>query len=324
MFRSLLQSRRHFHQFIRIHARLRQNGHHTGLPFSQGARLVKNDGIHAAQSLQSSGGLAQDAQPRAPARPYHDGDGRGKPQNAGAGNHQHRNRPGKGEGKSLPGSQPRNQRHQGNRNHRRDKEITHPVRQPCNRSLGLAGLLHQADHAGQRGVPAHAFRTYLEIPGPVERAADHPVSRRLVHRHAFPRQVRFIQRGLPFFNDAVHRNPLPGFHHHQVPGMKFIQRDGALRAVMPNQGLLGNQLHQPFHGGVRLAVGTAFKIFPQGNQGDDHGRGFKIQFHSVHVGALPQRRNQQIQPVQEGGTGADGDQGIHIGRQRGKLAHAVD
>ncbi len=179
------------------------------------------------------------------------------------------------------------------------------------------------DWLGQRGIPAHAFRADFEIPGPVECSADHPVPRRPVHRHAFPRQVRFIQSRLPLFNHAVHRNPLPGFHHHQIPGTNFIQRNGALRAVMPYQRLLGNQLHQPFYGGIRFPIRAAFKVFPQGNQGDDHGRRFKIQLHSLHTETLPHPRYQQIQPIQKSGAGTDGDQGIHIGRQRHKLPHAV-
>ena len=70
MLRSLLQGGRHFHQFIRIHAVLRQDGHHTRFSDSQGPRLVKHYGIHAAQSLQRAGGLAQDTQARPPARAY--------------------------------------------------------------------------------------------------------------------------------------------------------------------------------------------------------------------------------------------------------------
>ena len=92
---------------------------------------------------------------------------------------------------------------------------------------------------------------------------------------------------------------------------------------MPYQRLLGNQLHQPFYGGIRFPIRAAFKVFPQGNQGDDHGRRFKIQLHSLHTETLPHPRYQQIQPIQKSGAGTDGDQGIHIGRQRHKLPHAV-
>ena len=53
--------------------------------------------------------------------------------------------------------------------------------------------------------------------------------------------------------------------------------------ISSDSGSLWGQLHQALQGVCGLAFGTGFQHFAHGDQGQDHGCGFKIEFHAYNA-----------------------------------------
>ena len=105
--------------------------------------------------------------------------------------------------------------------------------------------------------------------------------------------------------------------------MELLDGDLPLGSVpVFDHSCLGRQLQEPLQGIGGPAFGHGFQHFADGDQGHDHGRGFKVEaVHVRHHGFSVPRQlvaghlEQDQGAPDKGGHGTHGHQGIHIGGQ---------
>ena len=306
---------------------------HLRPPFGERARFIQHHRIHLGQLLYGFCRFDEDAPAGARARRSHDGHRRGQPQRAGAGNHQHGDGAVKGKFKAAARDQPGSQRHRRNAHHHRHEDAGNAVGQFGNGRLGGGCLLHQGDDARNGGIAAHLFGAHLEIAAAADTGRGHAVPHRLFFGDGFPGQRRSVDGAVPLHDDAVCRDALPGAHHQNIAHGNLLGRDFHFLPVAQQRRRLGRQIHQLADGFGRLAAGTGFQIFAQGNERQDHARSLKIQIMHILLGqcrvAVPQppgHAENGKYAISQCRAAAHGDERIHIGRavqQFGKAARKI-
>jgi hypothetical protein len=139
-------------------------GRYGGASLCQRARLVQDDGIHAAGRLERFGVLDQDARPGPAPDARHDGRRGSQPQGAGAGDDQHGDQRQHAVCKSLcrVEKEPRPEREQGHGDDRRHEDRGDAVRQPLHGGPAALRILHQADDLCQHRAFADLFGTVAQ------------------------------------------------------------------------------------------------------------------------------------------------------------------
>ena len=304
-----------------------------GLALREGAGLIQGHNVHAVGGFQGLGGFDQDALFRPFPGAYHDGHRRGQAQGAGAGYHQDRDAGADGEFRPGPGQQPGYGRHQGDGHDAGHEHAGHLIRQLGDGGLAARRLLHQADHGGQGSILPHLLRPEAQAAAAVDAAGPHLVPGLLVGGHAFPGKGALVHGTAARRHRAVHRDPAPGLHHQDVPGLHLLHRHLYFRPVLVKQGGVRRQIHELLNAFSSFALAFALQIFAHRHQGQDHAGGFKIQVamvlgHHIHI-PMAQAIAHHIDgkhPVQERRPGADGHQGVHIGgpmKQGGNAAAII-
>ncbi len=312
------------------------------LALGEGARLVQHHGLDGVQGLQRLGGLDQDAVLRALAGAHHDGHGGGQSKGAGAGDDQHRHPGGEGLG-HVPagGDEPNSGGDDGNSDDHGDEYPRHLVGQFGDGGLGGGRLVHQTDHLGQRGVLPHPGGPEGKGAGLVDGGGGHLGAGQLLHGQALAGEGGLIHRGGPLGHHPVHRDATAGADHDEVAHRHVLHGYLYLRAVPQHHGGLGGQIHQAGDGLAGLALGAGLQPLAQGDQGEDHARGLKVEIHGpvFHLGQLggrvaraigrpaqvPGDEEQGRHAVEHRGRGAKGDERVHVGRAvpQGLEAHRI-
>ena len=288
----------------------------------EGAGLVQHHGVDGVQSLQSLGGFDQDAVLRPLACPHHDGYGGGQAQGAGAGDDQDCHPGGEGPGDVIAAGHEPDQGGDGGDGHDHwDKDSGHFVGQLGDGGLGGGSLLHQTDHLGQGGVLAHPAGLKGEGAGAVDGGGGHRVPGALVHRDGLTGEGGLIHGGAALHDHAVHRDGLAGADHDAVAHPDLLHGDLHLLPIPQDGGGLGGQIHQTGDGLAGLALGAGLQELAQGDEGEDHAGGLKIQVHVVLRCQLQISVSQPVahlidgeHAVYHGGGGAHSDEGVHVGR----------
>ena len=273
------------------------------------------------QGFQRFGGFDKDAVFCALASTHHDGYRCGQAQRTGAGDHQNRHAGGKCPGDiASGGDKPHHSRKDGDADNGGHKDTRHLVCQLGNGCLGGGGFLHQPDHLSQSGVLTDPESSEGKGAGFVDGSSGNLVARIFFHWEGFAGKGGFIHGGVPVGNHAVHRDASTGAHHHQVVYQNILYRDLYLSPVPEHGGGFGCQIHQPGNGLAGLALGASLKPLAQGDEGKDHTGRLEVQIHGpafhtgyVSVAQAPCDLEQSGDAIYHGGSGAQGDEGIHIG-----------
>ena len=292
----------------------------SGLAGGQGAGLVQQDGTGPVEVLQGFGILKENAHFCSPARTNHDGHRGSQSQSTGAGNDQHRNGGGQRKFKGLSRHHPDGEGHGGDAHDHGHENACDLIRQTGDGGLAAAGLLHHADDLGKGRILAHLVRPEFQITGGIDGGGGDGVAGFLLHGHGFAGEGALIHGGTAFDDGAVHRDAAAGFDDDRVPYPNLIGGYLLLHAVPAHQGGLGCQIHELADGVAGLALGPGLQEFTQSDEGQDHGGGFKIEILAVMlhdvplaVSLGPGHPQQRRQTIDQAGTGAHGDEGIHIG-----------
>ena len=104
-------------------------------------------------------------------------------------------------------------------------------------------------------------------------SAKHTASRELLHRHALAGDRRLVDTAGPGNNHAVHRDPRPGFHHHNVIHVKFGNRDDDLGTFAANGRHAGGKIQKGTDALPGLIQGIGLQCPGGGHDEDDNGGG---------------------------------------------------
>ena len=277
--------------------------------------------MRLAGLLQTDGGLEQDPVLCADAVADHDGHRSRQTQGAGAGDDQHRDPALQSIGERPTKQDPDRRGNHGNGDHGRNEDAGDLVRQLGDRGLGRGGVRDHLNDPAQRRVLAHAGRTGAEIAGLVHRRGGNRIAHGLVHGDGFSGQAGLVDRRAALQNHAVHRDALARPDHEDVARLDLLDGNRDLLPVPEQDGGLGLELHQTLEGVRRPALGAGLQQLADRDQGQDHSRGFKIELSGVGVQGRkisvrlsPRHAKEDVDRPDEGGGGAETDQGVHIRR----------
>ena len=298
------------------------------LPHREGAGLVEHDGVDALGPLEDLAPLDEHAQARAPAGADHDRHRRGQAEGARAGHDEHGDGGEEAVNRTMSRERPGQERDRGHGQDDRHEDARHPVGQPLHRRLRPLGLGHQADDPGQGGVGADGGGPHREHPLAVDGGACHPVARPLVDGNGLAGEHRLVHRRRPVDHHPVDRHLLPGTdadevahphpgHRHPVlaVGMGRVEEGCVVRA----------ERDQPGDGPGGPTLGPSLQPPAEDEEGHDEGGHVEVEVAAEevvgarHLGRVAggvvagvgeeESRHRQA----EGGQGADGDEGVHVG-----------
>ncbi len=258
--------------------------------------------------FQGLGVLDQDAVARGHAGAGHDRGRGGQAEGAGAGDHQHRHGVNQGLLQADPGDQPGAEGDQRDEDHHRDEDLADLVHQLLDRRLGGLGVFHQADDLRQHRFPAERSGAQEQAAFAVDRAAGDLVAGSLGHRQALAGDQRLVGVAAAVEHLAVHREAFAGTHHHLVAEAQLGDRHLFLATVAQAHRALRAQRLEGADGAGGLALGAAFQVLAEEDQGDHHGGGFEVEVrHMAGRGGQP-----EVDAEAVAGAGAEGDQQVHV------------
>ena len=294
---------------------------HLRLAGGQRTGLVHHNGVHMMQVFKGLGILEQHTHFGSLSGTHHNGNGCSQTKGAGAADDQHRNGGGQREFQGLSRQHPRSKGRCSNGHDNGNKNTGDFIRQPGNGGLGAARLLHHADHLGQGSILPHLFRPEFQISGDVDGGSRHRIPGLLLHGNTFTGQGALINGSTALDHGAVHGDPAAGFNKDDVPHPHLFGGNLQLRALPAYQSRFRRQVHQLPDGISGLTLGPSLQEFAQGDEGQNHGSGFKIEVFAVKLHHIPLSVTQRIAHTQQGentvdqrSAGAHRNQRIHIGR----------
>ena len=305
---------------------------HYGRTLSNCAGLIQHNRINAMGRFQGLRRFNQDTVACALSGSDHNGRRRCKAQRTGAGNDQNGNADRQGKFKAISQQQPDNNRDQRDADNYRHKHAADLISQFRNRGLGAGRFIHQPDDLCQRGIIAHLGGLHLEIAGLTCGRADHFVPDMLLHGDALAGQGRFINGGKALDDNTIHRHRLTGLDNQGFAQLHFFHRHLKLFSVPLHSGRFGGQIHQLCDCVRSLTLCAGFQGFTQGDKGQDHACGFKIQIHhkAVNRSHIPMTKSNAdfvngVNAINNCGAGAYRNQRIHVRRavEQGLEAHPV-
>ncbi len=107
-----------------------------------------------------------------------------------------------------------------------------------------AGILHQLQDLGNRGIIKFLCDLYPEQPAPVDTAADDIVTHAGLPWDRLPGKGRGIHHGIPKYHPAVQRNPLPGFYHDDIAHLHVIRVHLLKLSVLLYVGVFRTDVHK--------------------------------------------------------------------------------
>ena len=216
--------------------------------------------------------------------------------------------------------QPEEGDQQGDPDDRRHKDAGDRIRQLCDRCLGRSCVTHHPDDLGKRAVFADPGRLTAQKTGLVQGRRGDLVPGIFVHRNTLSGEGRLVDRTAPFQDDPVYGDVFSGPDDKNIALSHVIDPDLLLPAVPDDVCRPGCQLHEALEGIGRAPLGAGLQHLSDRDQGQDHGCGFKVEFHHVvhdgrtvpvHLG--PGHGKKHGRAVDKGRAGSQRDQGIHIG-----------
>ena len=304
---------------------------HLHLVLRERACLVQYDDLCLAGLLERDGGLEENAVFRAEAAADHDRNGRRQTERAGTGDDQHRDAPREGVAECFSEQQPDDKGQSRDRDHRRDEHAGDAVRELRDRRLGGRRIADHFDDLREGGVLAHARGLTANKAGLIDRRGRHAVSRGLVHGDALAGQRGFVDRARSVEHQTVHGDTLARAYEKDVAARDLVDRNGHLRPAAFNAGGLRREAHQGPQRVRGLSLRAGLKHLADGDEREDHRRGFEVQIVHQRMCALAvavldggshQEKNNDA--VGERHAGAERDERVHVRRAAHKAAEAAD
>ena len=269
---------------------------------------------------------------RASACAHHNGHRGGQAQSAGTGNYQHGNAAPQGKLQSVSCEHPSGEGYGGDDHNRGHKDACDFICQPGNGRLGAACLLHHADNLGQCGIRTDFVGPEFQVALRADGGSGNRIPGELFHRDALSRERTLVNGGTAGKHRAVYGDLVSRPDNHRIPHVYLVHRYLYDLVLSADPGHLGAQVHQRPDGIAGLSLGSGFQEFSQGDQGQNHSGGLKIEvfaveLHRGHV-SLVQRIGHTKQcrsAVDQGCQRAHGNQRVHIGSPvpQGRKATAI-
>ena len=232
--------------------------------------------------FQGFGVFDQDAVSRGHPRASHDGRRCRQAQCTRTGNHQHRHRVDQGLFPIPAVEHPTQQREQGQAQNNRHEHLTDLIDDALDRRFSRLRRLDHADDASQSGFAAHRGGLHQQQTFAIDGTTRHQRTHVFRHRQAFACDQGLVKMALPLGDDAVDRHAVAWAHNHDVANLHLLNPNFQIVAMPTHQ---SGGWAQGLQGANRvrgLPFGAALQPLAQQHQGDDDGRGFKIQMrHAV-------------------------------------------
>ena len=217
-------------------------------------------------------------------------------------------------GGRRPHVEPDDERGDRQRHHDRHEHARHPIGELLDRGLGRLGVFDQLNDLAQRGVLAHARRAERDATRGIQRRPDHLVADLSRHRHRLSGQHGFVHCRRTFGDDTVHGDLFARLHDHQIAPRDRLDRDLGFPALPQHVRRPYAQTGEPADRFGGTALGARLQQSPEEDQRDDRGHGFVVDIGCAprgreHAGSERRRERKQV-----GGTSADRDEGVHVGR----------
>ena len=302
-----------------------------GLTAGDGASLIQRHDLGTASSLQRSGRFEEDAVLGTQAVAHHDGHRGGKAQRAGAADDQDGNAAGQCIAQLMAQQQPDDGGEHGNGDDGGYKEAGNGIGDLGDGGFGGGGVADHLNDLGQGGVLAHAGGLALQEARLVGGGSADLVALCFIHRDALAGQGTLVDGADALQHDAVHGDVLTGADDEDVAFLHLLNGDDHFRAVPQQGGSLRSQLHQALEGVRGLALGAGFQHLAHGDEGQDHGGGFKVELHHiVHdefviaIDLSTGHGKEGVSAPHKAGHGAQGHQRVHVGRAVEEALEAVE
>ena len=295
------------------------DGDHAGLALRERPRLIDHEGIDALQCLQRLRVLDQHPGRSTAAGPDHDRHRRRQAQGTGARNDEYRHSVDEGVGHPRLGAEsgPGEEREHGNQDDNRHEVSRDHVGQALDRGAGPLGLGHHPHDLREHRLRADAVGPHYQTAGAVNRATDDAIIRPLLGGDGLAGNHGLVHRACALDDDAVHGDLLPRPDPEPIADDHPVEGDVLLgAAVKKSAGELGGVPEQHLDGAAGLAPGTQLKHLSQEHEGGDDRRGLKVDGDLAAV--APERGREEVgkehgdDAIEEGGPGADSDQGEHV------------
>ena len=211
-----------------------------------------------------------------------------------------------------PEVEPGHERDHGDRQHHRHEHPGDPVGQPLDRRLGALGLLHQADDPGEHGIAPHALDPEPERAVPIECRADHRVAARLDNGMGSPVSIDSSTWLVPSRTMPSAGIVSPGRTTTSSPGRSCPERHLFLAAVAQHAGRCGTQTDEPADRAGGPSLGPGLEQIAEQDQRDDPVHRLVVDVRLDAVRGEPVIGQRDGGAEEEGGAGADRDQGVHV------------
>ena len=298
------------------------------MAFGDSSRLVEDHQVYVPRGLQGGGVLEQDALSRRIAGAHYDRQGSRQSEGAGTGDHQHGHHDRDGERRTPAGKEPCRTAHRSDEEHRRDEYSCDLVCHACDGGLGALCTFDHRYYLMQKGVLAGLFRPDAEAAGAVDSCSVYRVSGFLHHGDALAGEHGLIDIGVAFRDDPVHRDAFARPHQDRIADRYLRYRDPGFLPVADDGGLLRFLLQQFADRIVGLDLAHGLQVLPDGDEGDDHGRGIEGKMHHVvHVGFGFVDRNhhtQKVKTVAESDTCSEGHESVHVRTSAQECGYPAD
>ena len=287
------------------------------------AGLVQDDGVDLMGLLEDLGALDQDAELRAPTGADHQRGRRGQSQRARAGDDQDGHGRGQRRSRALAACQPEGEGGQRDHDDDRHEDAGDPVGQPLHGGLPGLGVLDQPRHLGELGVGPDAGGAYDQPAARVDASADDGVPDGHVHRHGLAGQHRGVDSGGALLDSAVGRDLLARADDEAVTHGQFGHRDPDLGTGAQHGHVACAQVEQGAQRRPGVPLGAVLEVATEKDERDDAGGGLEVDVggavgplqrqgeampHAGHARVTPEER---VDRPEEGGAGAERDQGVH-------------
>ena len=250
-----------------------------------GARLVEHHGRDVVRILKRFGTLDENTLLGATTSSDHDSCWSRKPERTRTADDEHRDAMHDG----LGDVHARNDKPNDENNNRycydhRHEHAAYTVGQAFDRRFRTRCIVNELNDMRERSIVAHVHGAHLEVASGVDCRTCDFVARNLVHRHALPRERRFVDDPVPFEHDAIDGHALAGAYHKHVTHLNALDGNLLFSAVIGNdRSRLGRKVHKRCDGVCCAALRTRFEVFSKRDERENHARALEIQIHGCHM-----------------------------------------
>ncbi len=275
------QGKCHGEEFLFRNSICREQICHFWLTTGDRTGFVQGNDLDFACFFKRNSGFEQDTVLGTHSVADHDRYRSGKSERAWTTDNENGNSAGKCIAEFMSGQKPDKRGENRDRDDCRHKNTGNTVCDLGDRSFGSSRVTYHFDDLGEGSVLADAGCFTFDKSGLVDSSSRNKISGGFVNRDAFACKGRFVDSTGSLDDHTINRDVFSWADHKDVSFVDLFDRDSSFLTVAENDSGLWREFHEALESVSGFSLGTGFKHFANGDQGQDHCRGFEVKIHHV-------------------------------------------